>query len=275
MPVNSASTHHRDPAEPVLLLHCSASSGRQWDSLAGALSGRYRVIAPDLHGYGACQPWSGPGPLELAAEARLAAAALPTDSGPAHVVGHSYGGAVALRLAVQQPWRVKSLTLIEPVAFHTLREGGAKERRLLDTVHGLAASVIKATLTGDYHAAMARFVDYWSGTGTWGRARPETRQWLSRHAPKVVLDFHAAINERTALETYRQRLAFPVRILRGGRSPEPTRRIAALLSEHIPGTSLITVAGAGHMLPVTHPEQVNAAIIQHIEGTKTDGRRAA
>lgn len=272
---NSVSSGHGGPAEPVLLLHCSASSGRQWDGLAGALSGRYQVIAPDLHGYGACETWSGPGPLKLAAEAGLAAAALPADSRAAHVVGHSYGGAVALRFAAQQPWRVRSLTLIEPVAFHTLREGGARDRRFLDAIHRIAASVIKATLTGDYHAAMAQFVDYWSGAGTWSRTRPESRQWLSRHAPKVVLDFHAAINERIALATYRRRLAFPVRIMRGARSPGPTRRIAALLSENIPGASLITVAGAGHMLPVTHPEQVNAAIIQHIDGVGLDGRRAA
>lgn len=262
-------------AQPVLLLHCSASSGKQWDKLAGALGDRYRAYAPDLHGYGAAQPWSGPGPLKLSAEASLAADALPAEAGDVHVVGHSYGGAVALRFAVEQSRRVKSLTLIEPVAFHTLRDGGAGDRSLFDSVQRIAASVIKAMLTGDYHAAMQRFVDYWSGAGAWDNAWPETRQWLSRHAPKVVLDFHAAINERASLDTYRRRFTFPVRIMRGELSPEPTRRIAELLSERIPGASLSTISGAGHMLPLTHPEQVIAAVFNHIEGTHPGGRRAA
>jgi pimeloyl-ACP methyl ester carboxylesterase len=261
--------------QPVLMLHCSASSGGQWDGLIGALAERYLAIAPDLHGYGASEPWSGPGPIELTAEAELAGRALPGDAAAVHVVGHSYGGAVALRFAIEQPWRIKSLTLIEPVAFHVLREGNPKDRRLLGSVHRIAAEVIRGTLTGDYHGAMSRFVDYWNGPGSWERTRPETRQYLSRHAPKVVLDFHASINERTSLDSYRGHFTFPVRILRGELSPAPTRRVAEMLSERILGASLMTIPRAGHMLPFTHADQVNAAVITHIDGTQMDGRRAA
>ena len=150
-----------------------------------------------------------------------------------------------------------------------------RDKRALDSVHRFAASVIKATMTGDYHGAMGRFVDYWSGEGAWRRTRPETRQRLAGHASKVVLDFHAAVNERTPLKTYDRSFNFPVRILRGELSPEPTRRVAALLSERIPGASLSTIPRAGHMLPLTHPEPVNAAIIAHMQSTGPVRRRAA
>lgn len=273
--MDSATLKARTTDQPVLLLHCSASSGRQWDRLAGVLGGGLQPVAPDLYGYGDAASWTGPGGLSLAAEAALAASALPADTDAVHVVGHSYGGAVALRFAVEQPWRVKSLTLIEPVAFHTLREGGTGDGRLLDSVQRVAAAVAKGTITGDYHGAMGRFVDYWSGDGAWGRTKPETRHRLSRYAPKVALDFHAAINERTTLDTYRRRFDFPVAILRGERSPEPTRRVAAILSERIPHASLSTVAGAGHMLPLTHPEPVNEAIIAHITASRAGGGRRA
>lgn len=273
--VDHAFPDPRIAAPPVLLLHCSASSGRQWDRLAGALGDGYQPVAPDLYGYGDTEPWPGPGTLSLAAEAALAEAALPGDSDDVHVVGHSYGGAVALRFAVEQPWRVKSLTLIEPVAFHTLREGGAADRRLLDSVHRVAASVARGVLTGDYQGAMGRFVDYWSGDGAWQRTKPETRHRLGRHAPKVVLDFHAAVNEPATLDTYARRFGFPVAILRGERSPEPTRRIADLLSERIANASLSTVPGAGHMLPLTHPEQVNETIAAHIRNARIGGGRRA
>lgn len=274
--MRSISSNAVPAAPPVLLLHASASSGRQWDGLVDALGGGSAAIAPDLYGYGRAPSWAGPGPLNLSAEAGRVAADIPATAREIHVVGHSYGGAVALRLAVEQPWRVRSLTLIEPVAFHVLREGGKTERRLLDSVHRIAATVIRGTLTGDYHRAMGKFVDYWNGTGAWKQTRPEVRERLSHHAPKVVLDFHAAINESTPLDTYRRRFDFPVAILRGELSPEPTRRIAALLSERILGASLTTVPGAGHMLPMSHPARVNAAVVSHIERNRLNGEcRAA
>ncbi len=273
--MSSISSNAEPATPPVLLLHSSASSGRQWDGLVDALAGGSAAIAPDLYGYGRAPSWTGPGPLNLSAEAGRVAADIPAAVREIHVVGHSYGGAVALRLAVEQPWRVRSLTLIEPVAFHVLREGSQAERRLLDSVHRIAAKVIRGTLTGDYHRAMGQFVDYWNGTGAWKRTRPEVRERLSRHAPKVVLDFHAAINENTSLDGYRRRFDFPVAVLRGELSPAPTRRIAALLSERILGASLTTVPGAGHMLPITHPGRVNAAVVSHIERNRLHGESRA
>jgi pimeloyl-ACP methyl ester carboxylesterase len=81
-------------------------------------------VALDLYGYGESDSWPGNGPFTLTAEAALADAVLPTGNGLIHLVGHSYGGAVALRFATQYPERLRSLVLIEPVAFHLLRDEG-------------------------------------------------------------------------------------------------------------------------------------------------------
>ena len=114
--------------ETVLLLHATASAGAQWQALAETLRSDWHVVAPDLYGYGESDPWPGHGPFALAEEAALAEAVL-ADAGianagrrPFHLIGHSYGGAVALRLAMQQPERLLSLVLIEPVAFQLLRQ---------------------------------------------------------------------------------------------------------------------------------------------------------
>jgi len=63
--------------------------------------------------------------------------------------------------------------------------------------------------------------------------------------------------------------------LRGARSPQPTRRIAELVSESLPGSRLQTIDGAGHMLPLTHREAVNAAILEHLFHGMTDRERSA
>src|SRR5512138_3457520 len=102
--------------QPVILLHCSGSSGAQWRTLASTLEARHLVAAPDLIGYGSAAPWTGRAPFSLAQEAGPILSLIGTLGEPVHLVGHSYGGAVALHIALTRPELVRSLTLIEPAA---------------------------------------------------------------------------------------------------------------------------------------------------------------
>jgi len=255
--------------ETVLLLHATASSGVQWQALAETLRSGCHVLAPDLYGYGETDPWPGHGPFALAEEAALADAILPPGGGPIHLVGHSYGGAVALRFAMQHPERLRSLVLIEPVAFHLLRdnEPDPANRQLFSEVTELAALVSRAATSGDYRSAMARFVDYWNGEGAWTRTKPELQAGLARRMPKVALDFWATMTESTPRTAY-GRISVPALVLHGTRSPRPARRIAELVAESLPGSRLQTIDGAGHMLPLTHKEAVNAAVMEHLLRSK-------
>src|SRR5260370_15337083 len=113
----------------VIALNCSLGSGRQWSRLATELGGRYQVITPDIAGYGDV---SGPAtlPTTLAQEVELLAARLDEAKGPIHLIGHSYGGAVAFKIATCSPYarRGRSLALIEP-ALPTLLRHVAADRR--------------------------------------------------------------------------------------------------------------------------------------------------
>ena len=251
--------------ETAVLLHSSAGSGAQWRSLSTQLADRFAVLAPDLYGYGASEPWPGRAAMTLADEVAPLETLLARRPGPVHLVGHSYGGAVALRLALQSPARLRSLTLIEPVAFHLLRGGDAAQRALYAEVGALADGVAGALGSGAYWCAMERFVDYWNGAGAFNQMPLDRRRDLSRRIGSVALNFTAVMAEPVARAAYRQ-IRVPTLLLAGAASPPTTRRIVALLAQTLPHARKQVVGGAGHMLPLTHRGAVEAAITEHLTG---------
>lgn len=86
---------------------------------------------------------------------------------------------------------------------------------------------------------------------------------MAARLPKIALDFHAALNEPAALEDFR-RVPAATLLVRGTRSPAPTRRICELLARVLPESRLATIEGAGHMAPLTHADQINALIAAHL-----------
>lgn len=255
--------------EPVVLLHSSGSSGAQWRALAERLAARYRVIAPDLYGYGGTANWPGRRPFHLECEAEIVLALLARSSGQAHLVGHSYGGAVALHVARRHGDLLRSLTLIEPVAFHLLQEADAQA---LPEITEVAESVARAIACGDYIAGFGRFVDYWGGPDAWTAIAEDRRQAMAARLPKIALDFHATINEPVRLEDLRS-MAVPTLLLQGANSPLPTRRICERLAHVLPQAKLKTVHGAGHMVPITHRDEVNALVSTQLDSHSEKGAR--
>jgi len=251
-------------SEPIVLLHCSGSSGAQWRTLAPLLGARYSVLTPDLIGYGAAAPWSGRGGFSLAREAAAVRSLLGRLDEPAHLVGHSYGGAVALHIARTRPELVRSLTLVEPSAFHLLRNGDATDLAALREITAVAADASAALAIGDYGTGFGLFIDYWSGPGCWAELAPEKRAAFAPQLAKVVLDFHALFSEPADIEDVCD-IALPTLLVQGGCTTLPSRCVCARLRMALPEGSFRVVQGAGHMLPMTHRDQVNALIAEHIQ----------
>jgi pimeloyl-ACP methyl ester carboxylesterase len=246
----------------IVLLHCSGSSGAQWRALAGQLGARHRVVAPDLIGYGASAPWSG-ARFGLASEAAPVRSLMGRLDEPVHLVGHSYGGAVALHIARIRPERVRSLTLVEPSAFHLLRDGEAIDAVALMEIVEVALDVRLALAAGDLDPGFGRFVDYWSGPGSWAAMPPEKRASFAPQLAKVALDFDALLGDPAGLGDVRD-LGLPTLIVQGGATRLPSRCVCRLLRGALPQAKFEMVPAAGHMLPITHRDQVNALIATHI-----------
>lgn len=252
----------------VVLLHSSGASGTQWRALAETLAEHYRVIAPDLYGYGATPHWTGRGAFSLGHEAAIVQALLERLGAPAHLVGHSYGGAVALNVAATVQHALLSLTMIEPVAFHLLRGGNAADSDALHEIMGVVENVTRSLICGDYAGGFCRFVDYWTGCGAWAALSPARRDALAPRLAKVALDFHATLTEPTRLDDARA-IGVPTLLIQGAVTKEPTRRICNHLARTLPEACQHTIDGAGHMAPLTHGEAVNPLIVAHLATNAT------
>lgn len=256
-------------AAPVIALHCSGAGANQWRQLGetlgalGADETRYTLIAPEHYGCDSVGPWSGEHAFTLADEAARTVEIIDRQRGKVHLVGHSYGGGVALRAALERPHGIASITLYEPSAFHLLKRMGARGAAEFAEILAIAARTAEGVVAGDLRGAANSFVDYWSGRGAWSALRPSLQAMLTRWVPKAPLDFRALIHEPTPASAYAN-LRIPTLVMRGEHAPAPTRLIAESLPDLMPGAKLIVVPEAGHMGPITHAPAVNAAIARHI-----------
>lgn len=247
-----------DPRPVVVLLHSSMSSRSQWQKLVAQAESEFRFLAVDLLGYGrAAFPASGAGfSLGHEIDAVMTALAADLDSGtPFHLVGHSYGGATALRMARELGPRVLSLAVFEPVAFHLLR-GRAQDAAALGEIVGVVDAIDAA---GSATEAAQVFIDYWNGAGAFDGLPEVQRERFAAQIAKVKLDFAALLGEPATLADM-ARLVVPALVLSGRSSPLSTRRVAALLAEALPGGRHAQTSG-GHMAPITHAADVNALLL--------------
>ena len=255
--------HAARPASSVVALHCSLGSGRQWAKLAAELGRGHQLIAPDLSGFGSHQGRVDL-PVTLAEEAEQLGDRLDEANGPIHLIGHSYGGAVAFRIATMSPWRerIRSLTLIEPVLPTLLRDDDA-DRRLHDQFSRLAHELYQDLWNGSVLEAIDKFIEFWNGSGPQEPLPAAARLRMMEHAEKLAFDFSAVLTE-TNVAAAAAALRAPTLLLSGGLSPNLTQRITARLGRTIPGAEARHLPAAGHMLPITHAAAVNAEIIRHI-----------
>lgn len=242
-----------DGATPVLFLHCGLGHSGMAKGLARVLSNECRILAPDFPGHG-----KSDGFLQGADVHTATTDAVRSGLGDGvHLVGHSFGATVALRLAMESPDKVRSLTMIEPVFF------AAAKGRATFAAHRLAENdVFTAYQAGDLMTAARVFNRLWGGGASWDSLRDETRFAMAEGMPFVAgtepslwQDIHGLLAPGRL-----ELLHIPVTMIRGDKTLPIIADVHAGLCDRLPQARDAVIPGAGHMSVLTHAREVGQQI---------------
>lgn len=246
---------------PALLLHCSLAHAGAWSGVAGHLGAALRMTAMDLPGHGRAPDWDAAQDLHAQATA-MARAAMPEAPDGVHLIGHSFGATVALRLALEGA-PARSLTLIEPVLFAAARAAGDPAY----AAHQLGMAPAQAAFeAGHRERAAALFSAVWGGGAPWGDLPPAHRAYMAERIHLVWAGTPALEDDAAGLLApgRLEALGVPVLLVEGDRSPAVVGAVQGALAARLPDARRAIIPGAGHMAPVTHPEPVAEAIAAHL-----------
>lgn len=244
---------HQGSEGYIVCLHSSGSSGRQWNALREAMQG-YTVLTPDLIGYGASAQKESM--LSLDEEVDRIAALICDLHKPVHLVGHSYGGVIALQTARRCPDRILSLSLYEPVLFPLLFSGQAESGQ---EAWRLQSQVRHHVKNNRLDSAAKYFIDYWNAEGSYAAMPFRAKEKMQSMMPKIASEFSALILEDVSAEDLCA-IECPTIILSGEKSPSTVKDVASILGASIQNSQCHCFQGLGHMAPVTHSGHVNALL---------------
>ncbi len=252
----------RGKGDPVVLLHSGGMSSRQWRALSEKLGASHHVLAPDFLGSGKNPPWPNDKAFAWTEDLDGVVEVLARLDRPAHVVGHSYGGLIALGLARLHSARVRSVAVYDPVAFGVLYDP-PDETGLADLARAEEIPVFTDQARGGGEEWWEAFVGYWNGEGAWKNLPPASREQFLRVGRKVFLEVMSLMHDRTPAMAY-AKVDVPALLLSGEHTPIAARRVTKILSETMPNAKLEIVAAAGHMGPLTHSAEVNRLVEEHV-----------
>ncbi|WP_029060953.1 alpha/beta hydrolase [Labrenzia sp. DG1229] len=235
----------------VLLIHGVGLRAEAWNAQIAALSQRFEILAPDLPGH--CGSAELPGEPALQAYGDRIASLLDR---PAVVVGHSMGAMIALDLASRYPGQVQGVAALNAIY---MRSGAAQA-----AVRARAAGLDGVSVS-DPSATLSR----WFGEAQCPE-RNACHAWLSDVNPGGYRTAYSVFSDENGPgDAMLKALQCPALFMTGGREPNSTPAMSRAMAGLAPDGTARIVETAAHMMPMTHPSEVNSALIDFAEGCQS------
>jgi pimeloyl-ACP methyl ester carboxylesterase len=250
----------------VVLLPGSCSTGAAWRPVIAAWGNQFRSVTTSLLGYGGTSERRAAGEPSISRNAEAMESVIRKAGGRVHLVGHSFGGLVALAVALRNLASIASLVIIEAPAVDILRE--RNEDRHYRAFRRMTEAYF-ADFEGGNAEAIAAMIDFYGGAGTFISWPPRSRAYAVETTPVNILDWADAYGFPLSAASLGA-ITIPLLIVRGGASPEAVQRANALLCEFSSNATLATIDGAAHFAIVTHAVEVASRIAAHVHRTEAE-----
>ena len=222
------------------------------------LAGEFRLLAVNLYGYGRTDPWEAERAQTLLDQARLLERILPEAIGRFSIVGHSFGGSVAMKAAALYGDLVDRLVLIEPNPFYLLLQHGRDDA--FAEALSLRNCIKENGGRGDWEAAAVVFADYWTGKGSWEAMPPDRRAKFARALRPNFHEWDAVMKETTPMAEWRAALPRDTTVIHAADTVRSIAEIVELMEAACPDWQFERLGEGGHMAALTKPEIMNPLI---------------
>lgn len=231
----------------VLFVPGSYATPAAWRAMHRLLPG-YRLVSTSILGYGGTAETRRLDDLDMAHEVRVVEAAAARIGEPVHLVGHSFGGTIALAAAMAGRIPVRSIATFEANPLLMIAT-----RTLFDDARSMASGFEAAHLGGERDAA-GRVIDYWGGAKAFARLPEPVQDYCRKTTFANVLDWRTAFAFGATPADY-ARIEVPVLLVRGANAVPAMVEITEALGRAMPQAQTEVVGGAGHFLISTHPAE--------------------
>ncbi len=252
----------------IVLVPGSCSTGAAWRPVIAAWDNRFRCVTTSLLGYGKTAERRTAGDPSISHEADALESVIRRAGGPVHLVGHSFGGLVALAVALRDRAPLASLTILEAPAVEALRED--RDDRHYRAFRQMTESYF-AAFEGGNGEAIAAMIDFYGGAGSFASWPPRLRAYAMETTPVNILDWASAFGFPLSAEAL-ARVRVPTLVIRGGASHPAVQRANGLVSERISEATLATIEGAAHFMIATHVEEVARLVARHVHRAEAISR---
>lgn len=270
--INNTVLHYQEQGSGSTLIwvHGSLSDYRMWEAQVKFFSAQYHVFA-----YSRRHAYPNQSDDEAASSAvalhvhDLAALIETMHKAPVHIIGHSYGGYIALLTTIQFPGLVKSLVLAEPPVMPLLKNSAKGKALLADFESNIFYPAGAAFKSGNNEEAIKIFLNgVLNAEGIYEQLPKEVQQQVMDNVPELkamlTADSLSNVFPDLSCETIKK-IHVPVLLLTGELSPRFLTLITDELAACLPLAECVQIPGASHEMEMDNPEVFNEAIQKFIE----------
>ena len=249
----------KDGRAPSIMMLCSTGlDSRQWKNVSKLLPDR-RLICLHYLGYFPSDSWDIKNPPDILIDFKAAECLLLQEESPVDLLGHSYGGFLALKLAIKHPRRIRKISIHEPILWGCLDSTELSELR--NDFGEVVETFFKEELTPEEF--LEDFIDYWNESGTWYKMSEKRKINWRKLQPKILAEARFLCYDKTP-SSYWNKVKHPVFLTVGSNTPAHQFEVCRIINSSIPNIKLVEVLG-GHMGILTNNQEILPLLTEWLE----------